>query len=209
MANRTTTTTTKKGLSLSQAIEAIVKESIKSQLYQNAMDEKERQSAMLDEEDDDLFGDDEGVGEGDESKDEKPASSSKTVEDEKDKLKKGDVSTDDVVEKLNAIRSGKSFKDDAIASKLEEYVESLSKPEKTALLAFLKGLAQIVTGEVEAKAATAPASNPADVKMKKGETVQKKTIKPNVIKAPPKEKKEKPAEEDTSGPVPITPKKGK
>lgn len=204
MANQSTTRT---GMTLSQAIEAIVKESIKSQLYQNAMDEKERQSAMLDEEDDDLFSDDKADAPSKDAKSDKPASSSKTGEDEKEKLKKGDVSTDDVVEKLNAIRSGKSFKDEAIASKLDEYVESLSKPEKTALLAFLKGLAQIVTGEVSAEQAVDPASNPANVKMKKGEEVQKKSIKPNVIKAPPKEKKEKPSAEDTSGPVPITPKK--
>lgn len=202
---------TKNGISLSAAIQTIVRESIKSQLYRNAMDEKERQSAMLDEEDDDaddLFGT-EGGDEGDaESSDEKPAAS-KTGEDEKDKLKKGDITADDVVEKLNSIRAGKSFKDESIASKLEEYVDSLSKPEKTALLAFLKGISQIVTGEVEAKAATDPGSDPAKVKMEKGEQIQKKTIKPNIIKAPPKEKKEKPSEEDTTGPVPITPKKGK
>lgn len=193
--------TLKTGKSLSKALDVIMKESMKSQLYQNAIDEKERQKAQLDEEDDDLFGSEEGG-------EEKPTAS-KTGEDEKEKLKKGDITADDVVDKLNAIRSGKSFKDESIAAKLEEYVESLSKPEKTALLAFLKGLAQIVTGEVEAKAAIDPSSNPASVKMEKGEQEQKKSIKPNVIKAPAKEEKKekKPAEEDTSGPVPITPKK--
>lgn len=196
--------TLKTGKSLSKAIEAIMNESMKSQLYQNAVAEKERQKEMLGEEDDDLFGD-EGGGD-DASADEKPATS-KTGDDEKEKLKKGEVTADDVVDKLNAIRSGKSFKDEAIASRLDEYVESLSKPEKTALLAFLKGLAQIVTGEVEAKAAVEPGADPAGVKMEKGEKTQEKSIKPNVIKAPAKEKEKKPSEEDTSGPVPITPKK--
>ena len=80
--------------------------------------------------------------------------------------------------------------------------------ERVALLAFLKGISQIVTGEIEASAAQDPSDKPADVQMKKGPDVQKKTLKPNVIKAPPKEKGEKkPSAEDDSGPVPITPKK--
>lgn len=197
------------GKSLSKTIEAIMKESIKQALYQNAVEEKSKQDKMLDEEDDDLFGDDEGDGEDKESTDKKPETS-KTGDAEKEKLKKGEVKTKDVVDKLNAIRSGKSFKDDAIAGKLDEYVSSLSKPEKTALLAFLKGLAQIVTGEVEASAATNPADPEPDVEMKKSDKGEKKTksVKPNVVKAPEKEKTEKkPSSEDTSGPVPITPKK--
>ena len=194
------------GKSLSKTIEAIMKESIKQSLYQNAMDEKSKQDGVL--EDDDLFGDDSGE-EKKPSSDEKPTTS-KTGDDEKEKLKKGEVKTDDVVEKLNAIRSGKSFKDEQIAGKLDEYVSSLSKAEKVALLAFLKGLAQIVTGEVEAAAATNPADPEPDVEMKKSDKSEKKSksVKPNVIKAPEKEKTEKkPSSEDTSGPVPITPKK--
>lgn len=193
--------------SLSKAIDDIVKESLKSSLYQNAVDEKEKQKTVMGEEED-IF-DDEGSS--DEKKDDSQdkETSSKTVDGEKEKLKKGDIKSKDIVDKLNAIRSGKSFKDSAISSKLDEYVESLSKAEKVALLAFLKGLAQIVTGEVEAETATDPADPDPDVKMKKGSgDKQVKTIKPNVIKAPEKEKSEKkPSSEDTSGPVPITPKK--
>jgi len=193
--------------SLSKAIDDIVRESLKSSLYQNAVDEKEKQKTVMGEEED-IF-DDEGSS--DEKKDDSQdkETSSKTVDSEKEKLKKGDIKSKDIVDKLNTIRSGKSFKDSAISSKLDEYVESLSKAEKVALLAFLKGLAQIVTGEVEAEIATDPADPDPDVKMKKGSgDKQVKTIKPNVIKAPEKEKIEKkPSSEDTSGPVPITPKK--
>lgn len=197
--------------SLSAAIEEIVRESLKSSLYQNAVDEKEKQKSLMGEEDDDLFGDDEGDSEesSDKSDTKSDVAPSKTIEDEKEKLKKGSIKTKDIVDKLNSIRSGKSFKDSAISSKLDEYVESLSKAEKVALLAFLKGLSQIVTGEVEADVATDPADPDPDVKMKKGSGEKKvKSIKPNVIKAPEKEKIEKkPSSEDTSGPVPITPKK--
>lgn len=198
MENRTKINSSK---SLSAIIKKIVQENVKSSLYQNAMEEKEKQKSFLDEEDDNLFDDKSPA-------DTATEKTSKTAEEEKEKLKKGDITTDDVVEKLNSIRGGKSFKDDAISNKLDEYVSSLSKAEKTALLAFLKGLAQIVTGEVPSEQVIDPSSDPAGVKMKKGEEKQTKSVKPNVIKAPPKEdKNEKPSKEDTSGPVPITPKK--
>lgn len=185
------------GKTLAQAIDKIVKESIKSTLYQNAMDEKDKQRSMLDEEDD-------------ESKDdaEDKPKTSKTVDAEKEKMKSGEVEPKDVIEKLNSIRAGKSFKDEQISSRLSEYVKSLSKPERVALLAFLKGISQIVTGEIEPEQAVDPSDKPADVQMTKEPSVQKKTIKPTVIKAPTKEKSEKkPSAEDSSGPVPITPKR--
>ena len=158
--------------------------------------QKERQSSRTKEEDDS-------------SEENQEATSSKTQDIEKEKLKKGEIDTKDIVDKLNTIRSGKSFKDSQISSKLDEYVKSLSTAEKTALLAFLKGLSQIVTGEIEPEKAVDPSDKPSDVEMKKdsgGPT--KRTIKPSVIKAPEKEKtNKKPSSEDTSGPVPITPKK--
>lgn len=189
------------GRQLSEIIQNIVKESIKTTLHQNAVAEKERQDAALEEEDD-LFGSDES------SSSEETPKVSKTVDDEKQKMKKGEITADDIVDRLNSIRSGKSFKDEAIAAKLGEYVDSLNKAEKVALLAFLKGISQIVTGEVPAQQAVDPSSNPANVKMEKGDEEKKKSIKPVVVKAPSKEKdKEKKSAEDTSGPVPIKPKK--
>jgi len=137
------------------------------------------------------------------------------------------VSFDDIVDKLNTIRSGKSFKDSAVKDAFEKYVDELDEAERTALFAFLKGIAQIVTGEVPGDKATEPAENPASVQMKKepGEVksssgpTQKKSIKPNVIRSPgaqaaPEEpqkhagaKKPKAGPEDTSGPAPIVPKR--
>lgn len=202
------------GRSLSSAIDLIMKESIDSsrrgQLQANATKEKEKQAAaMLDEEDDDLEVDKSSGNE--ESASEKKSdisTSSKTIDAEKDKLKKGDIKASDIVSKLNTIRAGKSFKDSAIATKMEEYIESLSMPEKVALLAFLKGITQIVTGEVESTEVMDPSDNPADVSMEKGNELHKKIIKPIIIKAPAKEKSTKtPSAEDTSGPVPITPKR--
>lgn len=187
--------------SLVKAIDTIIKESIKTQLYQNGVEEKRKQSQMLGEDDDDLIDDESG------SSDENKSAAS--GDPERDKLKKGDISSDDIVTKLNTIRGGKSFKDQAVAGRLDAYIKDLTKAEKIALFAFLKGLSQIVTGEVEQDDILDPSEPPSDVEMEKTGGRKEVKIKPNVIKAPKKEKSEKkPAEkEDTSGPVPITPKK--
>jgi hypothetical protein len=191
--------------SLKSVLDAVIKENLKNQRYHNGLTEKDRQAKLagqmsstktqgsrtLDEEDDTT---------------EKPAASSKTVDDTTEKLQKGEVTTDDIVQKLNSIRGGRSFKDEDIASKLDEYIQSLTKAEKVALLAFLKGLTQIVTGEVPGEEALDPSDKDPAVTMKKKEK-QKVMIKPVVIKAPKTGEKKKPSSEDTSGPVPITPKK--
>lgn len=127
-------------------------------------------------------------------------------------LAQGEVSVDDIVEKLNSIRSGKSFDDDAVSTAMDTWVKGLDDAEKTALFAFLKGIAQIVTGEVPAQQATEPSDAPAGVDMKKEPTSLKVSVRPNVIrrpgvdgtsKQPPKTR----GGEDTSGPVPIKAKK--
>jgi hypothetical protein len=132
-------------------------------------------------------------------------------EDEKETLKSGDINADEVIEKLNTIRAGKSFKDQNIKTAMESYVGDLDDAEKTALFAFLKGIAQIVGGEVEGKEALEPSDKPANVKMEKKPSSQKVTIKPNVIKKPsagekPKERASK-SLEDTTPPAPIVAKK--
>lgn len=122
----------------------------------------------------------------------------------------GDVTSDDIVEKLNTIRSGKSFKDAAIKSSLDKYIGELSTAEKTAMFTFLKGLAQIVTGEVEPEAAVEPSDDPAKVKMEKKPSAGKRVVvkKPVVVKNKPSAPRaEKSSVEDTSAPEPITPKK--
>lgn len=178
--------------SLRSIIDAVVKEGIKASMYQNALQEKERQSSLSE---------DDG-----EVKPEKTASS-KTTDDTTEKLKKGEVSTEDIVDKLNLIRSGKSLKDEQIASKMDEYIQSLTKPERVALLAFLKGLSQVITADIPADNATEPSDAGPNINMEKDKGQQKKSIKPNVIKAPDTKSKSTPSAEDTSGPVPITPKK--
>lgn len=170
---------------IDSCLKSIIKESLRSTLQRRALQEKEIQDAMSDED------------------------KSEANSDEKQKLKKGDVLPSDIVDKLNSIRSGKSFKDSAVSKSLEDYVNDMTKAEKTALFAFLKGISQIVTGEISADVAIDPSDKPAGIEMEKTAGSKKVTLKPVVIKKAGENKKEKSKskEEDTSGPVPITPKK--
>lgn len=202
--------------SLSAFLDHVFEEGVKSSLHQKALTEKEKQSATVASTGGGgdssggggggLFDDDESGHQGGEEK------TSKTMDDETEKLKDGEIKPKDIVDKLNSIRSGKSFKDSAVSSSMEQYINSLSKPEKVALLAFLKGIAQIVTGEVPAQAAQDPSDNPADVKMDKGNEPKVIHKKPNVIKGGAQTpasgaQQKKPSAEDTTAPAPITPKR--
>jgi len=132
-------------------------------------------------------------------------------DEEEEALKSGDVSVEEVIDKLNTIRAGKSFKSEEIKSAMESYLNDLDVAEKTALFAFLKGIAQVVGGEVEGSKAVEPDEFPANVKMEKKPSSQKVTIKPVVIKKPEAESKSaagnKQGKEDTTPPLPIAPKK--
>lgn len=197
------------GGSLQAFLNAVIDEGVKSALHQRALNEKEKQMAAASSNGgggessgggvDDLFG---GEGGGEED------TSSKTMDDESEKLKQGDIKPKDIVDKLNAIRSGRSFKDSSVSTSMEEYINSLSKAEKVALMAFLKGIAQIVTGEIPAQHASDPGDAPADVQMDKTNEPQVIHKKPNVIKGGSGSSGGKKASaEDTTAPAPITPKR--
>jgi hypothetical protein len=215
---------------LKQFLKAVVEEGVKSALARKALAEKENQAKTSGggggDDLDDLFGGSDGGDSGgddqkmpdlgkDDDKDNKPTPS-KTMDDEKQE--EGDIDTKDIVEKLNSIRSGRSFKDSGVEGSMEQYIESLSKDERVALFAFLKGIAQIVTGEIPAQTAEKPTDHPAHIEITKTNAPKTVKKKPNVIKgagskksdgAPPEKKG--PPEEDTSAPVqaPITAKKRK
>jgi hypothetical protein len=232
--------------SIRSFIDEVIQESLenvkRSKLHQKAIDEKDKQQSLAsatgggddDESLDSVLGGD-GSDQGNASEpepddgmqpdDDGGDDGQDTASKDKETLGNGEVKLDDVIDKLNTIRSGKSFKDSAIKSAMEKYVNDLETPEKTALLAFLKGIAQIVTGEIPGDTATEPGDNPSSVKMQKNDSgnsggghPQKKTLKPNVIRSPGSQKQpEEPQKhagkkptggaEDTSGPAPIVPKR--
>lgn len=114
----------------------------------------------------------------------------------------GDVKLEHIVEKLNTIRSGKSFGDSLIEQRFQKYFEELSEAERVALFTFLKGIAQIVTGEVSPEETIEPTDAPANVQIKKTKTddKQEKSIKPVVISKPEQTKSNNSNQEDTSAP---------
>jgi hypothetical protein len=200
------------GKGLRQYLTDVIGEGVKSALAQKALTEKEKQAATSGGDDDEDGGHDADslFGSDDDSSDDKKGSSSKTMDDETEKLMQGDIKPKDIIEKLNAIRSGRSFKDSSVSSSMEEYIDSLSKAEKVALMAFLKGISQIVTGEISASDAEEPSDNPSDVKMDKSNEKNVVNKKPNIIRGGPAGDSKKPKggpAEDTTAPAPITPKR--
>ena len=123
-------------------------------------------------------------------------------------MKKGDVEAEDVIEKLNTIRSGKSFKDQTVQSNMQKYFGSLDKAERVALLAFLKSIAQIVTSEMPNPQIMEPSEPPASVQIKKDKAKQISIPVQVNISSPVKKKEKEPKQpqEDISGPAPISPK---
>jgi hypothetical protein len=70
-----------------------------------------------------------------------------------------------VVDKLNAVRSGKSLRDDSVRKRLGEYFVDLNPTERLALFAFLEGLAEIVAADVPGEHARAPNDPDINVEM--------------------------------------------
>jgi pyruvate dehydrogenase E2 component (dihydrolipoamide acetyltransferase) len=66
------------------------------------------------------------------------------------------ITVEDIIDKLNIVRSGRSTKDSDVKRELEEYVAQFSEDEKQALIAFLEGLGQILTSGVDSDDAADP-----------------------------------------------------
>lgn len=64
-----------------------------------------------------------------------------------------------VIDKLNALRGGKSLKDPDVKKSFSQYFKNLTKTERTSLLAFLTGMSQILAGV----ASGAKALDPSDL----------------------------------------------
>jgi len=92
------------------------------------------------------------------------------------KMEQGDVTTDDVIEKLNAIRAGHSLKDQDVYADLDKYVNDLDIAEKTALFAYLKGISEIVSRQKSGEDAVAPPDQAPDVDMQKKNVPSQSTV---------------------------------
>lgn len=106
------------------------------------------------------------------------------------------ITIEDVIEKINIIRSGRSTKDSDVKSELEQYVNQFDEDEKTALIAFLEGLGQILTSGVDSIDAIDP-RDPYALQIKKSEG----SVPSTAVKSPTQAASPAPA--PTPGPVPI------
>jgi len=98
-----------------------------------------------------------------------------------------DISAEQIAEKINTIRAGKSLKDQETMQSLVQYFQRLNGPERIALYAFLQGLSKVLGGKSGENVKT-PQSKPYDVEMdreKKPKSSSPKTkdsnpsVKPN------------------------------
>lgn len=117
-------------------------------------------------------------------------------------LQKGTITLDMVVEKLNSIRSGRSLKDENISQQMQAYFNDLNDNERLALYAFLKGIAQIITGEIQGQQAPTPQQATPAVEMVDSGGGDIRHVKPNVIRKGPAPARA-PSPENTAAPLPI------
>jgi hypothetical protein len=106
------------------------------------------------------------------------------------------ITVEEIIEKLNIVRSGRSTKDSDVKRELEEYVGQFSEEEKQALVAFLEGLGQILTSGVDSEDAVDPRDPYAlQIQRSAGASPGKALKTPQAAATPPAA--------PTPGPVPI------
>ena len=69
-----------------------------------------------------------------------------------------EATVDDIVDKLNMLRSGKSTKDEEVRDQLAAYWDTMQPGEQQSLFAYLTGLTQIMTAGAVGADATDPSS---------------------------------------------------
>lgn len=121
------------------------------------------------------------------------------------KMAKGEISLEDIIDRINAIRAGHSLKDVKVATALEKYVNELDVAEKTALYAYLKGISEIVAQQKTGEAAVAPEDPAPNVEMQKKNI---KDVEGQVVKKSHVDVKHNRGggNEKIASPLPITPK---
>ncbi len=114
-------------------------------------------------------------------------------------IQKGSITMEMVIDKFNAIRAGRSFKDKAIKQQMMTYFEKLSDDEKVALYAFMKGISQIVSGEFTGYSPVSPSDVGAPA------AAPGVPAEPGAAASPAEGAEPPPAEEPPPGPTPPNP----
>jgi len=144
------------------------------------------------------------------AKDEKEVDSaaSKAAKAKEDAADAQGVSFTMIRDALNTIRAGRSLRDKNIRAELKTYVGQMDTEEKTALLAFLKGMGEILTAGMESSDVPDPSDPPYDIEMMQAKSEEKKEQedaeddKPGVVKKPVNRAKQR-GMEDNSPPIQV------
>jgi hypothetical protein len=119
---------------------------------------------------------DEGEDEGEEAVDIEPKTKPDDDEDEEsgddfevEAVKKvpENISFDEIKKQINNLRAGKSLKDEAISSQLEDYYDKLGMAEERSLYVFLSSLGAILTGGTLGEEAPRPEGMGVDISIRK------------------------------------------
>lgn len=191
-------------LSIASEDERMRQADMASDLDQLRKHQKPEETEVTGEDDEDLFDDDPGAESGgeDDMAAQKAAKKQKTEK----------ITFTMIKDKVNTIRSGRSLRDEEIRGELKSYFQDLDAGEKSALYAFLDGIAQVLTAGIEGDQADEPSDPPHNVTMHSDEEEEQhgerrprkvKQSKPKP-KAKPKAKMQKQRGlEDTSPPVAV------
>jgi len=80
------------------------------------------------------------------------------------------VTVGSVIDKLNALRGGRSLKDASVRKSFDQYFNALSKGQRETLLVFLTGMSQILAGVAQGDEAL----EPSDVGLESNQVITKK-----------------------------------
>ena len=100
----------KSGDNLARYIASIIDESVKGALYKRSLQEKEAQDAAIAA----------SPTEPAPATPPAPSHASKTMTDDENAMADGDATMDDIVDKLNSIRSGHSFRDEKVKVNMQQ-----------------------------------------------------------------------------------------
>ena len=89
-----------------------------------------------------------------------------------------EATVDDIVDKLNMLRSGKSTKDEEVRDQLAAYWDTMQPGEQQSLFAYLTGLTQIMTAGAVGADATDPSSVGIKISAKKKSRDQEEKEEP-------------------------------
>jgi len=112
-----------------------------------------------------------------------------------------DITPKMIADRLNTIRSGKSLEDEHVSVEMQHYFDDLTSAERTALMSFLTGIAEIVTAGVEGSEADEP-SEKVTTKLKK-KPMRGEQEPDNKPKPKPQRTVRKSSKEDIAPPIQV------